>query len=110
MTKMIAKAAARREAFRQIEADMLDLKSNRLRRFRNALLALILSDPRWMVWVERNLPPRLVEIADADLQMLESAMRARVLSVYSFTMGEPTSGMIFRPGWAFTDRGSLSPG
>jgi len=107
------RAAHRREAFRLIGAERLELRENRLRRFRNALLALTLSDPNWMLWAERNLPPRMDEI-EQDLEiwlmLIEAAARWRVFAAYGFFHNKTIGYLLFRHDWAFTDRGTLSPG
>lgn len=113
MPKLKLKAAARREAFRQLEAEMLELKADRLRRFRNALLTVALTDPHWMTWVERELPPRIDELCedlDIWLMLVEGAARWRVLVGYGFFHNRTVTHLIFRPDWSFTDRGTLSPG
>lgn len=113
MPKLKLRAVHRREAFRLIEAETLELRANRLRRFRNALLALALSDPRWMLWAERNLPPRMDEIEQDHeiwLMLIEAAARWRVLAAYGFFYNKTIGSLLFRHDWAFTDRGTLSPG
>ncbi len=79
-------------------------------RLRNALLALALSNPRWMVIVEEMLPRRLSQVTRADVQAVESLARWCVLLGYSFFCREKICGMVFRDDWAFTDAGVLSPG
>lgn len=113
MAKSRVKAATRRDFFRGLEAEALELRYDVRRRFRNALLSLALSDPRWMMWVERTLPPRMDEIAehaDTWLALVEATARWRVLRSYSFFHRERVCGMIYRLDQPFTDRGSLSPG
>jgi hypothetical protein len=113
MVRMRVKAATKREAFRLIASETLDLKANRLRRFRNAILSLALSDPRWMIWVERTLPPHIEEICediDVWLMLVEAAARWRVLAAYGFFHNRTICHLVFRRDWAFTDRGTLSPG
>jgi hypothetical protein len=113
MARMRTKAAAKREAFRLIASETLDLKADRSRRFRNAILSLVLSDPRWMMWVERTLPPHIEEIdedIDIWLILVEAAARWRVLAAYGFFYNRTVCHLIFRHDWAFTDRGTLSPG
>ena len=107
------RAVHRREAFRLIGAETLELRANRVRRFRNALLALCLSDQSWMIWAEKNLPPRLDEIEqniDIWLMLVEAAARWRVLAGYAFFHHKRIGYFVFRRDWAFTDRGTLSPG
>lgn len=113
MAKMKVKAAARREFFRTLEADALELRYDVRRRFRNALLSMALSNPGWMVWVERNLPRRLEEMAgEAEmwLMLVEAAARWRVLRGYGFFHRERVCGMVFRGDQPFTERGTLSAG
>lgn len=113
MPKMKLKSAAKREAFRRLEADMLDLKENHKRRFRNAILCLAQCDPRWMTWVDRTLPPHMDEIAadfDTWLMLVEAAARWRVFAAYGYFHNATISHLLFRHDWAFTDRGTLSPG
>lgn len=107
------KNKASHHAFRVIEQESLELKSDHLRRFRNALLALALSDPHWMTWIERELPPRMDELCedlDIWLMLVEGAARWRVLAGYGFFHNRLISHLIFRHDWSFTDRGTLSPG
>lgn len=113
MARMRVKAGERREFFRAIGDEVSSLRADQTRRFRNALLALALSDPRWMIWVENNLPPRLDEIGqdmDTWLTLIEAAARWRVLASYGFFHHKFIAPLLFRRDWAFTDRGALSPG
>ena len=106
-------AGARRQFFRGLELEALELRWDVVRRFRNAILCLALSDPRWMVWVEANLPRRLDEVTeDAELwlTLVEAAARWRVLRAYNFFHRSRVAGLVFRADQPFTDGGALSAG
>lgn len=113
MPKMKLKTSTKREAFRRLENEVLELKADRMRRFRNALLCLAISDPDWMIWVERTLPPRIDEICEDIeiwLMLIEATARWRVLVSYGFFYNKNITHLLFRRDWAFTNRGTLSPG
>ena len=81
------------------------------RRLRNALLALTKSDPKWMIWVEDNLPNDLTLCTHPwILHMLESRARYLVLKQYNYLGREHISELIFRHNWPFNDEGRLGPG
>jgi hypothetical protein len=97
-----------REILRAMKFEYIDLRYDYARRLRNALLCLAQSDPDWMIWVEREIKPRwsLQRIT----RLVEARARTLVLKQYSFFHRQNISDLIFRDGWFFTDRGSLSPG
>lgn len=95
---------------REMGKATLDLQFDFMRRFRNALLCLALSDGRWMVWAEENLPRRVDDVDRTTLMLVEAAARLRVLRGYRYFGREHIGALVFREDWAFTDRGSLSPG
>lgn len=89
--------------------EALELRYNYQRRLRNATLALALSDPDWMIWVEKNIPPHKIE--RCHLQLVESRARAITLKRFGIFTSRATIGwLVFRPDWTFSDSGSLSPG
>lgn len=98
-----------REYLRVMGQEALELRYDYPRRLRNATLALALSDPDWMIWVEQNIPPHKID--RHHLQLVESYARAKVLKRFGFFTSRKEIGwLIFRPDWAFSDSGSLSPG
>jgi hypothetical protein len=106
--KKIRLNAKEKDYMRQIGDDAISLRYDLDRRLRNAVLALALSDPKWMSWLEDNIPPH--KIGRHHLQLIEVRTRALVLKNYSFLVGRNPIELIFRQDWAFTDRGTLSPG
>lgn len=113
MTKIKLPAAERRNLFRAIADEVLNLREDYMRRFRNALLCIVLSNPRWILWVEKTFPPRLDEIAQdlpIWLMLIEAAARWYVLKQYGFFHNKSIGSLLFRRDWSFTDRGTLSPG
>jgi hypothetical protein len=94
---------------RVIGQEALELRYDYRRRLRNATLALALSDPDWMIWLEKNIPPH--EIGRQHLQLVESRARAIVLKHYGLlNMRNEVGWLLFRQDWAFSDSGALSPG
>lgn len=113
MAKLKLRAALRRAMFKSIGNDIESLRADQARRFRNALLAIVLCDPRWMMWIERDLPPRMDEIwqdMDIWLALVEAAARWKVLAQYCFFYRRFVASLVFRTDQPFTDRGTLSPG
>lgn len=104
--------AVHRQILRDMGDEALALRYDARRRFRNALLAIALDDPRWMMWVERNLPNGFAECVSGEwiLLMVEARARAPMYSGYKSLIGSDISGFIFRHNRPFTDRGNLSPG
>ncbi len=103
--------AGHRALLRDMQYDAMSLRYDIKRRFRNAVLSLALTDPRWMIWVENNLPGRIEPCLElANFTLLESHARAVALKAYSYFHREKIGWMIFRNDQAFTDRGTLSPG
>lgn len=81
------------------------------RRLRNALLALALADPRWIMWVEENLPNDLTLCTHPYLlHMLESRARYLFLKPHKFFQRKHIGGLIFQSNWHFNDNGHLTPG
>lgn len=110
MSRLKLKAGHRR-ILRDMEYEAMSLQYDIKRRFRNAVLSLALSEPRWMVWVENNMPGDLESCLELqNFTLLESYARAVVLKAYSFYHREKIGWMLFRGNQAFTDRGTLSPG
>ena len=109
--KRLRLSADGRAALRQMGSERLILRSDSFIRFRNALLALALTDPHWMIWVEENLPNDITLCTHPwILHMLESVARYHVLKHYRFFHRDEIGWLIFRHDWPFTDRGTLSPG
>lgn len=98
-----------RTALRDMAIETLELRFDYSRRFRNAILCLTQSDPKWMVWVEQNLPMD-GRFRMRDLVLVESRARAVVLKAHGYLGRKNIGDLIFREHWPFTDRGSLSPG
>ena len=104
-------AKSRRYFFSQIETEVLDLRFDRSRRFRNALLCIASNDKNWMIWVQENLPAHVNEIQKDGLVLVES--RARALTFQSFRSlfsGSRLSEVLFKESWPFSDDGHLTPG
>lgn len=106
--KKIRLKTLERQYLQVMGTEALELRYNYERRLRNAVLSLALSDPDWMVWVERNIPPH--KIGREHLQLVEARARAMVLKAHGFFGRREIGWMIFRPDWAFSDSGNLSPG
>jgi hypothetical protein len=98
-----------RNTLRAIGDDALDLRHNWQRRFRNALLCLVLSDRRWMVWVDQNIDPERMSVQEMT-RLIEARARLIVLKPYNYFGRNCIGNYIFRDDWAFTDRGNLGPG
>lgn len=94
-------------ALRDMALETIDLRYNWNRRLRNAALALALSDPGWMAWIERNVPKQIEP--QKAIRIIEPRARALVLKQYSFFGRQYIGGLIFRD-WPFTDDGNLTPG
>jgi len=101
--------AKEKALLREMGNDTLELRYDVARRFRNAVYALATMDPKWMVWVEENLPSDGV-IRLRELMLVEARARAMVLRAHGYLGRQCIGDLIFRKDWAFTDRGSLSPG
>ena len=98
-----------RATLRMMGEDAQDLRYNWPRRLRNALLCLATSDKNWMIWVERELDPERMSIAEMT-RLIEARARLIVLKPYSYFGRKCIGDFIFRDDWAFTDRGNLGPG
>lgn len=86
------------------------LRDDPARRLRNALLALTRSDPRWMTWVEQNIPNNAIsKPTQQTLQLIETRARALVLKSYSY-LGRSMIGQLITLDWPFNDHGHLTPG
>jgi len=95
-----------REILRELGRQYLDLKYDYRRRLRNALYALTQMDPRWMLWVERELNPRW----GVERTMRAVEARAKVLVMQRFKhMGFNRSFYYFND-TPFSDAGALLPG
>ncbi len=107
-SKLKSKARA---ALREMGEEVLELRGDHLRRFRNALLCVMSDDPiRGARWVRANLPEQVDDLTRADLLLVEAYARARVFRHYAATLGRINSYILFRPDWAFDDDGALTPG
>ena len=98
-----------RAALRMMGEDAQDLRYNWPRRLRNALLCLATSDKNWLMWVERELDPECMSIAEMT-RLIEARARLIVLKPYSYFGRKIIGDFIFRDSWTFTDRGNLGPG
>lgn len=79
------------------------------RRLQNSLLALSLSDPRWMMFVEREINTETMSLQEI-VRLVEARARHRFIKPHSYFGRNCISSFIFRDNWLFTDRGTLSPG
>jgi hypothetical protein len=102
-------SAKERGYMRDMTADVLDLRHDYPRRLHNALLCLAQSDPRWMIWLEKNFKPHQV-IRLHDLLLIEARAHCIVLRAYGFFGRQSIGELILRHDWPFSDNGSLSPG
>lgn len=107
--------ASERRTLRSLGEQMIELRYNYPRRFANALLALAKMDPRWMVWVENSLPPKLEDVFKPRnfrrlLCLIEARAHYLVLKNYNFFHHDTIGWLIFRQDWPFNDNGSLTPG
>jgi hypothetical protein len=98
-----------REYMREMGEGVFDLRLDRPRRLRNALLCLAQSDPHWMTWLEKNFKPHQT-IRERDLLLIEARARAIVLRSYNFFGRLSIGEIVLRHNWPFNDNGSLSPG
>lgn len=99
-----------RAALRQIGEEYDNLRYDWNRRLRNALLCMVRNDPRWIVWVEREIDPEQMSLQEMT-RLIEARARVVVLGSYSFILGSRNLGdLIFKDSWVFTDRGALGPG
>lgn len=77
------------------------------KRFFNALRGLVLSDPKWMLFLERETS---IDMPIEQITMLvEARAKAAALKPYRY-MITITGQKLFNPRWQFTDRGTLPPG
>ena len=89
--------------------ERLALRDDPVRRLRNALLSLSHLDPRWMLWVEREIDTETMDGMEI-VRLVEQRARALLLGRHGF-FGSPKIGhMIFREDWPFTDDGDLTAG
>lgn len=79
------------------------------RRLQNSLLALALSDPQWMMFVEREINTETMSLQEI-VRLIEARARDRILKGFRFALSKNIGQYIFRDNWLFTDRGTLSPG
>lgn len=94
---------------RDMGKDMLTLRLDWPRRLQNSLLCLVLSDPRWMMWVQREIDPESMSTQEIT-RLIEARARFIVLKPHSFFGNKILGNLIFREDWMFTDRGNLGPG
>lgn len=100
-----------KKTLKSFGADALELRFNERRRLRNAILYLAACDPRWIEFIEREIPNPIKQTDHRRvLQLVESRARWRVLHHYKYFHRQKITEMIFRPDWYFTDDGSLSAG
>lgn len=82
-----------------------DLRFDDLRRLRNALLALMIEDPRgWLWWVERHIS-KTVTLRSARV-MVERQARLLVVKKYKFMHRSARQGLIYGD-YYFADDGAL---
>lgn len=87
-------------AGRSLQADMP-------RRLRNALYALQELDPRWMAWIERELPRRIQDLP-AVTRLVEARARTLLMGRHHFFDLPKIGGLLFSDDWLFTDRNTLT--
>lgn len=107
--KSIRLNAKEKAYMRAIGTEALELRFDTRRRFRNAVYALTQMDPRWMIWLEQNLPEDGT-FTMRELLLVEARARAFVLKAHGYLGRLQIGFLIFRHDWAFTDEGNLSPG
>lgn len=111
MSRVKLTARSRRSAFNALATEALELRHDYPRRFRNALLCISQNDPQWIPWVQSNLPPKIDEIHQDLLILVEARARALTLRHYKFMYPSSSlTGLIFKDPWPFSDSGSLTPG
>jgi hypothetical protein len=106
--KKIKVNASQRAALRRMPVE-LEHQYDWERRLQNALLALSLSDPRWMMFVEREINTEMMSLQEI-VRLIEARARDRVLKGFRFALSKNMGQYIFRDNWLFTERGTLSPG
>lgn len=102
--------ARERTYLREIGNDVLLLRGDWHRRLRNALLALMKSDPQWMLFVDREIYVEVMSLQEIT-RLIEARARWAILRHYSqYSSREHIGGLIFCDSWTFTDSGNLGPG
>ena len=109
MVKALRLNAKERTYMRAMGESALELRFDYSRRFRNAIYAISQMDPRWIIWVEQNLPNDGI-IRMQELLLVEARARTLVLREHGFFGRRYIGDLIFSEHWAFTDAGNLSPG
>jgi hypothetical protein len=100
--------ANERKALRDMALDVIDLRYNWQRRFRNALLGLALSDPQWIMFVEKEIHPETMKLSEMT-RLIEARARFKILKNYEY-IRRFSAEAHFRDTWVFTDNGSLGSG
>lgn len=98
-----------RAILREMGDEVLQLQYDWQRRLRNALLCMTLSDPSWMMWVEREIDMKSMSLQKVT-RLVEARTRSLVLKGYGYLGRQHIGNLIFRDDWTFTDRGHLGPG
>ena len=101
--------AKERATLRSMGDEVLQLQNDWQRRLRNALLCLTSADPRWMIWVEREIDVDSMSMQEIT-RLIETRARILVLKAHRYFGGQCIGNYIFRDDWVFTDRGNLGPG
>lgn len=104
--------AKERAAWRHALDMDLELQIDLNQRFLNALLAMAVNYPGWMMWVERNLPRQIDKLYEEGafrmyLQLVESMMRWRFFKPHGFFGRGVVSEIMFNEKYIFTEHGSL---
>ena len=104
------KRATKREraALDDVYADVASLTGNLPRRRRNALRVLVAEDPRWMMWIEREIDPGWP--LPRQTRLIEARARALVLRHHSFFGCKQIGDLLFSEHTLFTDYGSMLAG
>lgn len=101
--------AKERATLRNMGDEVIQLQNDWPRRLRNALLCMALSDPRWMMWVEREIDEESMPLQEIT-RLIEARARILVLKAHRYFGRQCIGNYIFRDDWVFTDRGNLGPG
>lgn len=102
--------ASERQKQKIISGQTLDLRADHHRRFQNALLSLMQSDPQAIIWITQNLPHRARKLNRAHLLLLEARARAALWRNYQKIFGYMRTASLLHPDWPFSENGSLTPG
>ena len=106
--KKIKLNASDRAVLRRLPTEH-DYREDWQRRLKNALLALALSDPRWMMFVEREIDTQKMSLPEIT-RIIEARARHNFIRPHGYFGRKCIGNFIFRDDWLFTERGTLGPG